>query len=81
MDLKSGCPYWAVDHAVLGDLRRTKNGLPFFGPHPQHGPRMLFAMTYGGNGIIYSTVGTGLLRAAIEHRQHPLARLFSFAGK
>jgi glycine/D-amino acid oxidase-like deaminating enzyme len=35
-------------------------------------------MAYGGNGITYSMVGAGLLRALIERRQHPLAALFSF---
>jgi len=38
-----------------------------------------FAMAYGGNGITYSMVGAGLLRALIERRKHPLAALFSFA--
>ena len=43
---------------------RPKDGLPFFGPHPQHGPRVHFAMAYGGNGITYSMLGAGLLRVA-----------------
>jgi glycine/D-amino acid oxidase-like deaminating enzyme len=38
-----------------------------------------FAMAYGGNGITYSMLGAGLLRALIERRKHPLAALFSFA--
>jgi hypothetical protein len=36
-------------------------------------------MAYGGNGITYSRLGAGLLRARVERRGHPLARLFSFA--
>ena len=35
-------------------------------------------MAYGGNGITYSMLGAGLLRAGIERRRHPLARLFGF---
>ena len=62
-----------------GTFAETDDGLPWFGAHPQHGPRVLFAMAYGGNGITYSMLGAGLLRAAIERRRHPLAALFGFA--
>lgn len=61
-----------------GTFAETRDGLPFFGPHAQHGPRLHFAMAYGGNGITYSMIGAGLLRALIERRKHPLAALFSF---
>lgn len=64
--------------AWAGTFAETADGLPFFGPHPQHGPRVHFAMAYGGNGITYSMLGAGLLRALIERRRHPLAELFSF---
>jgi glycine/D-amino acid oxidase-like deaminating enzyme len=64
--------------AWAGTFAETADGLPFFGPHPQHGPRVQFAMAYGGNGITYSMLGAGLLRALIERRRHPLAGLFSF---
>lgn len=61
-----------------GTFAETADGLPFFGPHPQWGPRVHFAMAYGGNGIVYSMLGAGLLRAGIERRAHPLSSLFSF---
>jgi glycine/D-amino acid oxidase-like deaminating enzyme len=64
--------------AWAGTFAETEDGLPFFGPHPQHGPRVQFAMAYGGNGITYSMLGAGLLGALIERRRHPLAELFSF---
>lgn len=64
--------------AWAGTFAETAYGLPWFGAHPQYGPRVQFAMAYGGNGITYSMIGAGLLRAAIERRPHPLARLFSF---
>lgn len=64
--------------AWAGTFAETDDGLPFFGAHAQHGPRVLFAMAYGGNGITYSMLGAGLLRATIEGRPHPLAALFSF---
>lgn len=61
-----------------GTFAETDDGLPFFGAHAQHGPRVLFAMAYGGNGITYSQVGAELLRETILGRRHPCARLFSF---
>lgn len=64
--------------AWAGTFAETDDGLPFFGPHPQHGARVLFAMAYGGNGITYSMLGAGLLRALIEGRSHRLERLFAF---
>lgn len=64
--------------AWAGTFAETPDGLPYFGPHPQHGPRVQFAMAYGGNGIVFSMLGAGLLRATIEGRRHPLAALFGF---
>ncbi|MBA3930912.1 MAG: amino acid oxidase [Xanthomonas sp.] len=61
-----------------GTFAETEDGLPFFGPHPQWGSRVQFAMAYGGNGITYSMLGAGLLRVRIERRRHPLWPLFSF---
>ncbi|PZQ20291.1 MAG: amino acid oxidase, partial [Stenotrophomonas acidaminiphila] len=61
-----------------GTFAETEDGLPFFGPHEQWGPRVHFAMAYGGNGITYSMLGAGLLRALIERRKHALWPLFSF---
>jgi glycine/D-amino acid oxidase-like deaminating enzyme len=65
--------------AWAGTFAETADGLPFFGPHPRYGPRVLFAMAYGGNGITYAMAGAGLLRALAERRRHPLAALFGFA--
>lgn len=65
--------------AWAGTFAETKDGLPLFGSHSQYGPRVLFALAYGGNGITYSMLGAGLLRAQIERRPHPLTELFSFA--
>ena len=64
--------------AWAGTFAETKDGLPFFGAHPRQSPRALFAMAYGGNGITYSMIGAGIVRAAIERTEHSLAELFSF---
>ncbi|GGC77085.1 NAD(P)/FAD-dependent oxidoreductase [Vreelandella lutescens] len=61
-----------------GTFAETDDGLPYFGPHEALGPRVHFAMAYGGNGITYSMIGAQLLRALIEQRPHPLSGLFSF---
>ncbi|WP_158883826.1 FAD-dependent oxidoreductase [Rhodanobacter sp. L36] len=64
--------------AWAGTFAETDDGLPFFGTHEQYGPRVQFAMAYGGNGISYSMAGAPLIRALIERRPHLLADLFSF---
>ncbi len=61
-----------------GTFAETADGLPYFGPHPATGPRLHFAMAYGGNGITYSMLGAGLLQALIENRPHRLNPLFTF---
>lgn len=61
-----------------GTFAETADGLPFFGAHAEQGPRVLFAMAYGGNGITYSAIGAGLLRAQLEGKPHPLSELFGF---
>lgn len=70
---------WKPAFSWGGTFAETADGLPFFGSHAQHGARVLFAMAYGGNGITYSVLGAPIIRAAIERRSSPLARLFSFA--
>jgi glycine/D-amino acid oxidase-like deaminating enzyme len=67
-----------IGFAWAGTFAETEDGLPFFGPHEEHGPRVHFAMAYGGNGIAYSVIGADLIRRRIRRESHPLARLFSF---
>jgi glycine/D-amino acid oxidase-like deaminating enzyme len=64
--------------AWAGTFAETADGLPFFGAHEQHGPRVHFAMAYGGNGITYALIGAELLSARLAGRKHPLDTLFSF---
>lgn len=67
-----------VAFAWAGTFAETEDGLPFFGAHAQHGPRVHFAMAYGGNGITYSFIGAAILRDALQGKRHPCASLFSF---
>lgn len=69
---------WTPAFSWAGTFAETEDGLPFFGPHREHGPRVSFAMAYGGNGITYSAIGAQILAARVAGRGHPLAKLFSF---
>lgn len=67
-----------IAFAWAGTFAETEDGLPFFGPHEQHGPRVHFALAYGGNGITYSLIGAELLRDTLLGKHHPCSTLFSF---
>lgn len=67
-----------ASYAWAGTFAETRDGLPYFGPHEQHGSRVHFAMAYGGNGIVFSVVGAEIIRARILRKAHPLKRFFSF---
>jgi len=64
--------------AWAGTFAETDDALPFFGPHAEHGPRVHFAMAYGGNGIVYSVIGAELIRRRIQRQTHPLMKFLSF---
>ena len=59
-----------------GTFAETEDGLPFFGPHEQWGPRVHFAMAYGGNGITYSVIASQVVGAAVRGREDPDADLY-----
>ncbi|HEY6940252.1 FAD-dependent oxidoreductase [Dokdonella sp.] len=68
-------PAWAWG----GTFAETEDGLPFFDAHAQYGPRVLFALAYGGNGIAYARLGADVLAARVRGRAHACDRLVSFA--
>ena len=68
-----------VAFAWAGTFAETMDGLPYFGPHDQYGPRVHFAMAYGGNGITYSAIGAEIIRDRLAGERHPCADLFSFS--
>lgn len=67
--------------AWAGTFAETEDGLPYIGNTPEHGPRVHFAMAYGGNGITYSTLAGAMLRDAILGQLHPLNALFGFGRR
>ena len=67
-----------VAFSWAGTFAETDDGLPFVGTHDQYGPRVHFAMAYGGNGITYSQITAEILRDSLQGAPHPCAALFSF---
>ena len=64
--------------AWAGTFAETDDALPFFGCHDRYGPRVHFAMAYGGNGIVYAVIGAEVIRRQICRQSHPLTRFLSF---
>jgi len=62
-----------------GTFAETRDGLPFLDSHEQHGPRVLFAMAYGGNGIVYAQLAAEIFSARLRRHAHPCDRITSFA--
>jgi glycine/D-amino acid oxidase-like deaminating enzyme len=66
-----------VEYAWAGTFAETKDGLPLIGRHPDV-PHALFALGYGGNGIVFSVIAAQVLHDAVMGRTNPDAALFSF---
>lgn len=66
-----------VDYRWGGTFGETKDGLAYIGQIRQM-PRCYFALGFGGNGITYSAIATGIIHDALAGRQHPDAHLFRF---
>lgn len=64
-------------YAWAGTFAKTRDGLPFIGPHPRV-PHTWFALGYGGNGITFSLIAAELLRDRILGRPNIEDRYFGF---
>lgn len=60
-----------------GTFGTTKDGLPFIGKESPS-QNKYFALGFGGNGIIFSTIAAELLRDAILGKENSTRELFSF---
>lgn len=60
-----------------GTFGETKDGLAYIGAVRQM-PHCQFALGFGGNGITYSAIATGLIRDAILGKANSQAHLFRF---
>lgn len=66
-----------VAYRWAGTFGETKDGLAYIGSTRQM-PRCLFALGFGGNGIVYSLIAAGLISDAIHGRPNENAHLFRF---
>jgi glycine/D-amino acid oxidase-like deaminating enzyme len=69
-----GIPF---ERAWEGLFAVTPDGLPYIGAHPRY-PHHLFALGYGGNGMVYAWLAAQLLTRSLTGRPDPDLKLFSF---
>jgi glycine/D-amino acid oxidase-like deaminating enzyme len=69
-----GIPF---ERAWEGLFAVTPDGLPYIGPHPRY-PQHLFALGYGGNGMVYAWLAAQMLTRSMTGRPDPDLKLFSF---
>ena len=67
----------AFERAWEGLFAVTPDGLPYIGPHPRY-PHHLFALGYGGNGMVYAWLAARLLTGCLTGTPDPDLALFSF---
>jgi glycine/D-amino acid oxidase-like deaminating enzyme len=60
-----------------GTFGSTKDGLGYIGAHPSF-PLAYFALGFGGNGITFSEIATGILADLFMGRKNPDAKVFQF---
>jgi glycine/D-amino acid oxidase-like deaminating enzyme len=65
-----------TEFSWAGTFGETKDGLPCLGPY-EGIPRALFALGYGGNGIVFSMIASQVLRDVVLRKGHPDAELYA----
>jgi glycine/D-amino acid oxidase-like deaminating enzyme len=60
-----------------GVFGSTKDGLGYIGPHPSF-PSAYFALGFGGNGITFSEIASGILADLFVGKQNEDAKIFRF---
>jgi glycine/D-amino acid oxidase-like deaminating enzyme len=66
-----------VDFNWAGTFAETADGLPFIGTVKER-PRTIFALGFGGNGIVFSQIAGEIIRDAALGKKNPDAHIFSF---
>jgi len=66
-----------VAYQWAGTFAESEDGLPYIGPIKNY-PHCFFVCGYGGNGTIFSAVAAKIVQEAIQGREDPVARIFSF---
>ncbi len=66
-----------VDFNWAGTFAETADGLPFIGSVRER-PRTLFALGFGGNGIVFSQIAGEIIRDLALGKKNPDTHIFSF---
>ncbi|MBC7774952.1 MAG: FAD-dependent oxidoreductase [Phycisphaerae bacterium] len=66
-----------VDFNWAGTFAETADGLPFIGTIKER-PRTIFALGFGGNGIVFSQIAGEIIRDSALGKKNPDAHIFSF---
>lgn len=66
-----------VDFNWAGTFAETADGLPYIGSVPER-PNTIFALGFGGNGIVFSLIAGEIIRDAALGKKNTDARIFSF---
>lgn len=65
-------------HSWGGHFATTIDGLPFVGNWPGGSPRILYALCFGGNGIVFAAQAREMIRARLRGDAHELDDVFGF---
>lgn len=79
-DVEKRFPHLAplpIDFNWAGTFAETADGLPFIGSVRER-PRTLFALGFGGNGIVFSQIAGEIIRDTALGKKNPDAHIFSF---
>jgi glycine/D-amino acid oxidase-like deaminating enzyme len=60
-----------------GAFGSTKDGLGYIGPHPSF-PSAYFALGFGGNGITFNEIASGILADLFVGKRNEHAKIFRF---
>jgi glycine/D-amino acid oxidase-like deaminating enzyme len=66
-----------VDFNWAGTFAETADGLPYIGSVKER-PRTIFALGFGGNGIVFSQIAGEMIRDTALGNKNPHAHIFSF---
>lgn len=68
---------WQTAYKWAGTFGKTKDGLPYIGPHDQW-PSTYFALCFGGNGITFSALAAPMMLEFLQTGKAENADLFRF---
>jgi glycine/D-amino acid oxidase-like deaminating enzyme len=64
--------------AWAGHFADTEDGLPFIGSWPGGSTRIVYALCFGGNGMVYAAQAREMIRTQLRGERHGLEDVFGF---